>query len=343
MAFCGAHIDDELLVVDSKQVDWEKTPKFDGGMSPDVLPIISASGGPTAMELGKNIDQFNEYKYSDRDSVIPINLEAADDNHYRSQAGTSVIKMTGGPFYDERNDSVVHLEAEANLLVMLSHEEVFDIIKKASSPPLRSPPIMVYGAPGTGKTRIVEQAVEEVGNAINVFTLGANELKGAKTKDIIQLLEDIFVKASGNAPSVVFLDDVDLMPSSASKFLTINRKGVQTFAATNRPHKMERNMLEAFVDKHHLSLPSIRTIKNLFKTELDDLAKCFEEKENEKAIDDLSAANLSLRDINTLLKEILSNKNATYKDFDEILEKWQSSYDANYFMIMHNWSARSTN
>jgi len=329
MAFCGSNllVDDELLVVDSK-------------MSSDIIPLYSASGGPNAVDLGKNID---EYKFSDRDSVIPINLEV-DDKVYRSSAGTSVIKMSSGPFYnEERHDSVVNLEPEANLLKMLTHEEVFDIVKKASSPPLRSPPIMLYGAPGTGKTRIVEQAVKEVGNAINVYSLGTNELKGAKKKDVIQLLEDIFVKASSNAPSVVFLDNVDLLPSSASKLLTINREGVQVFAATNIPHKMDSNILQAFVDKHHLSLPSIQTIRNLFKTELESLAKCFEKKENEIAIERLAVANLSLSEVNTCFTETLASNNVTYKVFDKILEKLQSNYDGKYFMIMHNWSARSAN
>jgi len=343
MAICGADsvLDDELVVIEAINVEWEKAAKPDSRVSPDIIPVIPASRGPTEMELGKGSNLYDEYKYSNRDSVIPINLEV-DDKHYRTAAGNSIIKMSAG--YDaSRNDSIVHLEPEENLLVMMSHEELLDLILKASSPPLRSPPIMIYGAPGTGKTRIVEQAVTQVGDAINVYSLGANELKGAKKKDIIKLLEDIFVKASSNAPSVVFLDDVDLMPSRASKLLTINREGVQILAATNKPHKMERNILEAFVDKHHLSLPSIQTISKLFKTELDDLRKYLDKKEQEKVIDALAVARLSLRDVNALFGETLSSNKVTFEVFDGILEKLESNYDGKYFMIMHNWSARAAN
>jgi len=286
------------------------------------------------------LEHTDDYKYPQKDSVIKINLEEAECKNYR---GSSLVDIKDFDDYnDMRNDSIINLEPEADLLVMLSYEVVFDIILKAASPPLRSPPILLYGAPGTGKTAIIGKVAAKLGNSITTFTIGANELRGAQEEETLRLLEDMFEKAIKSAPSVVFLDDVDLMQSSASKLLTINRKGVQIFAATNKPHTMEQNMLDAFMDKHHLSLPSIQTINVIFKAEISDLAKYFNKKEYAEAIKSLGTANLSLREVKTLLEETLSSNNVTLKVFYGILEKLKSNVDQKYFMIMHNWSARCT-
>jgi hypothetical protein len=294
MAICGSYsFDDELVVLESKELNVEKA-----GTSGLSLDVIAVNEEPSAINLGSNMDHIDDYKYSQKDSVIKINVEAEDDKY--GIRGSSLINITDfDDNVDMRNDSVINLEPESELLVMLSYEEVFDIILKASSPPLRSPPILLYGAPGTGKTAIIEKAIAKVGNSITTFAIDANQLRGAQEKDAIQLLQDIFKKAMKSAPSVVFLDDVDLMPSSASKLLTRNRKGVQVFAATYKPHIMDRNMLDAFMDKHHLSLPSIKTMNAIFKAEIGDLAKYFSKKEYEEAIKSLGKANLSLREVKT--------------------------------------------
>jgi len=336
MAFCGSNsFDDELVILDTLEVNREDTFTRSSGLS---MEVIEASGEPNAKSLGNNMDHIDDYKYSQKDSIIKMNLET-ENNKFR---GSSLVNISDLEDYSDRNDSIINLEPEANLLVMLSYEEVFDIIRKASSPPLRSPPILLYGAPGTGKTVLIEKAVAKNGKSITVFTLGANELRGAAEKDTLKLLGDIFEKAISSAPSVVFLDDVDLVPSSASKLLTVNRKGVQIFAATNEPHLMEHNMLDSFVDKHHLSLPSIETINAIFKDKFGELARYFNKKDYERAIKNLGTAKLSLREVKTLLQETLSSNRPTLTVFDGILEKLKSNIDQKYFMIMHNWSARFT-
>jgi len=303
--------------------------------SPEVISLTGTVQPKDNFLLENVVDQYiDDIKLTEK--VVTFE----EDEGPRITKEPSIINMTGIPTVQMRHgDSIVELEPGANMLVLLNHEEVSEIIKKIVTPPLRSPPIMLYGAKGTGKTYIINQAIAEVGDAINFFSVSAKDFKGVKEYDSLQLVQDTLEKASSNTPSVVLLDDAEFIPSKASKLITINRKDVQVIALTGRPMDMDVSMLEAFVDKYHLNHPSIETIKTVFTNELRELAKNLDENEYESVMGSLKAVTLSMSEVKTLLEKTLSSSEITLKIFIDNLEKLKSAKDDAYAILLNNWSA----
>jgi len=334
MAACGVNIQDDADV-DNKDEKYERVSRASYG-SPEVISLTGIVQPKDDFLLGKVVDQ-----YTDDMKLTEKEVTFEEDDYARFTKEPSVINMTGFPTIQTRHgDSMVQLEPEANLLVLLNHEEVREIIKKVVSPPLRSPPIMLYGAQGTGKTYLIKQVVAEVGDAISFFSVSAKDFKGVKEHDAVQLVQDTLEKANSNNPSVVLLDDAEFIPSKASKLITINRKNVQVIGLTGRPMDMDVSMLEAFVDKYHLNHPSIETIENVFTDQLKELAKNLDENEYKSVMGSLGAVTLSMSEVKTLLEKTLSSSEITLKIFIDNLEKLKSVHDDAYVMVLNNWSAR---
>jgi len=84
----------------------------------------------------------------------------------------------------------------------LKHPELFD--RMGISAPKG---VLLYGPPGTGKTLIAEAVANESGASF--YSIRGPEIMGRYYGQSEERLRDIFKEAEDNAPSIIFLDEID--------------------------------------------------------------------------------------------------------------------------------------
>ena len=75
--------------------------------------------------------------------------------------------------------------------------------------------VLLYGAPGLGKTLMAKCFIEESG--LKTFTLRRN----TGGDEFVSVITDTFSEAKKNAPCIVFLDDLDKFASEKDDFISI--------------------------------------------------------------------------------------------------------------------------
>lgn len=102
----------------------------------------------------------------------------------------------------------------------LKHPELFDRLGIAAP---RG--VLLYGPPGTGKTLLAEAVANESGATL--FSVRGPEIIGQYYGQSEERLRDIFKEASENAPSIVFLDEIDsIAPNRDSVHGEVERRVV---------------------------------------------------------------------------------------------------------------------
>lgn len=207
--------------------------------------------------------------------------------------------------------------------------------------------ILFYGLPGTGKTMIVKALSNELN--IPLYLVKATSLIGEYVGDASSKIHDLFKKASENAPSIVFIDEIDAIALHRSfqslrgdvseivnSLLTEmdgieENKAVITIGATNNQSSLDLAVRSRFEEEIEFNLPNdderLKIIENNLKTmpldydlDLNKLVKL--------------TKNLSGRDIKEkILKTSLHN--AISNDSDTITMK-NIEYALNSFKIKNN-------
>ncbi len=120
--------------------------------------------------------------------------------------------------------------------------------------------ILLFGPPGTGKTMLMQAVANEVGD-VHVMILSGYDIAKGGPGNASATIKGIFDRAKENAPSIVFVDEIDaIVPSRdsaratnleiAGEFLQEFDKikeasGVVVVAATNRPEALDPALLRA--------------------------------------------------------------------------------------------------
>ncbi|XP_056013731.1 vacuolar protein sorting-associated protein 4B-like isoform X3 [Ostrea edulis] len=121
--------------------------------------------------------------------------------------------------------------------------------------------VLLYGAPGTGKTCLTNAIASEFGET-TCFTLSFYEIRNEK------VLNDVFTHARQSKPAIIFLDDVEVFSIAEkadgkkikSEFLTqlqgpgVNIEGVVVVGMTNKPWKLDLAVLSCFTSSDIVSL-----------------------------------------------------------------------------------------
>ncbi len=144
--------------------------------------------------------------------------------------------------------------------------------------------MLLYGPPGCGKTFIAQKFAEEVG--FTFLSIKPSDVASIYVHGTQEKIKEIFDKARDNAPSIIFIDEVDaLMPSregnlqhsyssEVNEFLAqmteCGKSNVFLIAATNRPDKIDPAILRTGrLDKlFYLAPPDITARKKMFQLHL---------------------------------------------------------------------------
>ena len=131
----------------------------------------------------------------------------------------------------------------------LRHPELFQ--RLGIEPPKG---VLMYGPPGTGKTLLAKAVASE--SDANFYYIGGPELVSKFVGESEEKLRKLFKKAKDNAPSIIFMDEIDAIAPKreevhgeverrmVSQLLTLmdglsNRGQVIVIGATNRPNAID--------------------------------------------------------------------------------------------------------
>lgn len=143
--------------------------------------------------------------------------------------------------------------------------------------------ILLYGAPGCGKTFVAEKAAQESGlkyKIVNPSDLGSIYIHGSQGK-----IAETFQEAEKNAPMILIFDEFDAIAprrdadnnnqaNDVNEILTqLNNcasKGIFVLATTNRPDMIDAACLRAgrMDEKFYVGLPDADARKEIFAMEL---------------------------------------------------------------------------
>ncbi|MBQ2666466.1 AAA family ATPase [Methanobrevibacter sp.] len=131
--------------------------------------------------------------------------------------------------------------------------------------------ILFYGLPGTGKTMLVKALSNELD--VPLYLVKATSLIGEHVGDASSKIHDLFKKASENAPSIIFIDEIDAIALHRS-FQSIRgdvseivnalltemdgieeNKSVITIGATNNQNSLDLGVRSRFEEEIEFKLP----------------------------------------------------------------------------------------
>ena len=133
--------------------------------------------------------------------------------------------------------------------IPLKHPEIF--MRLGITPPRG---VLLYGPPGTGKTLLARAVADE--SEAHFITINGPEVMSKWVGDAEKKLREIFDDAEKNAPSIIFIDEIDAIATKreesigevehrvVSQLLTLmdglkSRGKVIVIAATNRPNAID--------------------------------------------------------------------------------------------------------
>ena len=210
--------------------------------------------------------------------------------------------------------------------------------------------ILLYGAPGTGKTLLVKAFSKQ--ENIKLLNFHPSNLVSQLIKDKEKIIKIIFDIAKFYSPSILFIDEIDLLyykgddeinTELVNQINSINsnqyNSGIKNriiIGATNRPWKLNDKILNLFEKKIYVPLLKEKERKKLFQNEFEKCKCKLDNNVNLDEIDRLSEG-FTGADIygicQSAMYEVIKRKMKEDKDF---LEK-KSDKNADLIMTMEDF------
>jgi vacuolar protein-sorting-associated protein 4 len=146
--------------------------------------------------------------------------------------------------------------------------------------------ILLYGPPGTGKSYLAKAVATEADSTF--FSISSADLISKWVGESEKLVRQLFQLARKNAPSIVFIDEIDSLCSSRSdsesesarrvktEFLVQmngvgnDTDGVLMLAATNIPWQLDAAIRRRFEKRIYIPLPDAPARSRMFQIHLGD-------------------------------------------------------------------------
>ena len=144
--------------------------------------------------------------------------------------------------------------------------------------------VLFYGLPGTGKTMLAKALSNELD--VKLFLVKATSLIGDHVGDGASRIQELFEMARHNAPSLIFIDEIDAIALHRS-FQSLRgdvaevvnalltemdgiqeNKGVVTIAATNNPSSIDYAIRSRFEEEIEFKLPNDDERKKIIELNL---------------------------------------------------------------------------
>ena len=255
----GTSINEE---VDITVVNWED------GKTVSLSPLqeVRFSDDPTAYFHNKLIDRpliknqkiaidvMGTQLYYIVTSVNPANKVVKITPETKISVGTKVVKDTPSRIPEVTYEDIGGLQKETEMIremieTPMKHPEVFRRLGIGAPKG-----VLLSGPPGTGKTLLAKAVASETES--NFYSIAGPEILNKYYGETERQLREIFEEANKNAPSVIFIDEIDsiapkredikgeLEKRLVSQLLALmdglNSRGqVVVMAATNRPDDID--------------------------------------------------------------------------------------------------------
>lgn len=232
--------------------------------------ILSPAEELNVVGLEEHLPELLEGRVVTKGDTIPINMMG----HKIGFVVTTIIPTNGPAITDSNTEFVIGSvpKTGAKAIPRVNYEDIGGLrneiqkVREMIELPMRHPEIfdrigieaprgvLLYGPPGTGKTLLAKAVANET-NA-NFYSIGGPEIMSKFYGESEERLRDTFKQAQENAPSIVFIDEIDSIAPKreevsgdvekrvVSQLLTLmdgleSRGKVVVIGATNRPDALD--------------------------------------------------------------------------------------------------------
>jgi len=170
-------------------------------MTGDVVPIIS---GARPFMGRQSTSQMLPLVVVDTDPAGPVMVDELTKIVVRDKPATGMEALKGtGITYEDIGGLKEEVQRVREMIELpLKHPELFE--RLGIEPPKG---VLLYGPSGTGKTLIAKAVANEAGASF--FSIAGPEIMSKYYGESEQRLRDIFEEAEENAPSIIFIDELD--------------------------------------------------------------------------------------------------------------------------------------
>lgn len=199
----------------------------------------------------------------------------------RERTCARIAKAEGRGFGDVAGMADLKSRLRRDFVSILEHKDL--ALAYGITPPNG---LLLYGAPGCGKTFIARKVAEESGlnfSLVKPSDLGSTFIHGTQT-----MIADLFRQAEAQAPTVLCLDEIDAMiprrsgderllnnAGEVNEFLTqmnnCAERGIYVIGMTNRPDRIDPAMLRKgrFDELVYIPMPDRAARREMFALELE--------------------------------------------------------------------------